>query len=226
MPQRFSIVTPLLCVACILSSFSLRAGEVPKYSPKDSKLEIDNEWVRVLRVRQWPGERVTTYAHPDTVRVYLTDAQIRFKAGKETTIEARKAGDVGYLAAGAHSEENLGHTPLEVVVIELKPGAPKSEAIHLDPTKLDGQHHPVLLENDRVRILRTILEPHLKSPEHEHPHYVVVYLTELHTNMKLADGTMIDNVRRPGEVAWRDALKHVTENVDPQTAMEIQVEIK
>jgi hypothetical protein len=92
--------------------------------------------------------------------------------------------------------------------------------------KLDPQHHLVPLENDRVRVLRTILEPHLKSPLHEHPHYVVVYLTGLHTNMTMADGRVVDNPRRPGEIAWRDPLKHVTENLGDKTAVEIQVELK
>jgi hypothetical protein len=66
----------------------------------------------------------------------------------------------------------------------------------------------------------------LKSPMHEHPHYVVVYLTELHTTMTLGDGKIVDNPRRPGEVAWRDALKHVTENIGDHTAVEIQIELK
>ena len=96
----------------------------------------------------------------------------------------------------------------------------------LDPVKLDPEHHPVPLENARVRVLRTILEPHLKSPMHEHPSYVVVYLTELHTTMTLADGRKVDNPRRPGEIAWRDALKHETENIGDKRAEEIQVELK
>jgi hypothetical protein len=61
---------------------------------------------------------------------------------------------------------------------------------------------------------------------HEHPHYVVVYLTELHTSMKMGDGRLVDNPRRSGEVAWREALKHETENLGEHTAVEIQVEIK
>jgi hypothetical protein len=84
----------------------------------------------------------------------------------------------------------------------------------------------VVLENDRVRAIRTILVPHLKSPRHEHPHYVVVYITDLHTTMTMADGRNVDNPRKPGDVAWRDALRHVTENIGAQTAVEIQVEIK
>jgi quercetin dioxygenase-like cupin family protein len=75
-------------------------------------------------------------------------------------------------------------------------------------------------------VLRTVLEPHIKSPMHEHPPYVVVYVTELHTTMALSDGRLVDNVRGKGEVAWRDAMKHSTENVGNKTAMEIQVELK
>jgi len=44
--------------------------------------------------------------------------------------------------------------------------------------------------------------------------------------MKLGDGKAIDNPRRPGEIAWPDALNHVTENIEDRTAMEIQVELK
>ena len=55
---------------------------------------------------------------------------------------------------------------------------------------------------------------------------MVVYLTELHTAMKLSDGEVIDNRRRAGEIAWRDALQHETENIGDRQAMEIQVELK
>jgi hypothetical protein len=53
-----------------------------------------------------------------------------------------------------------------------------------------------------------------------------VYLTELHTTMTLADGKRVDNPRRPGDVAWRDAYTHTTENVGDRTAVEIQIELK
>jgi beta-alanine degradation protein BauB len=193
------------------------------------KTEIENNWVRVLRVKRGPHEKAPMHQHPASVVVYLTGYHQRITSADGKVQEVtRKAGDVSYTEAVKHSEENLSGEPLEAVVIELKPRPPnfKPAPITLDPVKLDPQHHLVPLENDRVRVLRTILEPHLKSPLHEHPHYVVVYLTELHTTMTLGDGRTIDNPRRPGEIAWRDALQHVTENVGDHTAVEIQVELK
>jgi quercetin dioxygenase-like cupin family protein len=195
----------------------------------DYKAEIENDWVRVLRVKRGPYAKTPMHQHPTSVLVFLTDyhQKVTEADGKVREI-TKKAGDVSYIEAVKHSEENLSDQPLEVVVIELKPRPAdfKPPPITLDPVKLDPGHHLVPLENDRVRVLRTILEPHLKSPMHEHPHYVVVYLTELHTTMKLGDGKVVDNPRKPGEIAWRDALKHQTENIGDRTAMEIQVELK
>lgn len=186
--------------------------------------EIDNAWVRVLRVKQAPREKSPAQQHPDAVSVYLTDTRQRVNG----TESSHKARDVAWLKAGNYAEENLSDQPLEYVLVELKPGAPKAKGwpVALDPVKLDPAHHLVPIENDRVRVLRTILEPHLKGPTHEHPSYVVVYLTVLHTTMTMADGKQVDNPRRPGEVAWRDAYRHTTENVGDQTAEEIQIELK
>jgi len=198
-------------------------------SPKNYRIEVDNSWVRVLRVKQDPHEKTPLHQHPASVSVYLTDVHRRFTGEDGKAQEVKYgAGDVAYAGAVKRAEENLSDKPLELVLIELKPGAPKpiSPPITLDPVKLDPKHHLVVFENDRVRAIRTILEPHLKSPMHEHPPYVVVYITELHTTQKLGDGRLVDNPRKPGEVAWRDALKHETENIGDRTAVEIQVELK
>ena len=226
-----SVMRHLLLATLIgLSTATAAAQDPTAVSPKTHKIELENTWVRVLRITQAPHEKTPVHAHAtDHVVVYLTDAHTRvIRAGGSHTEVTRRAQQVEYLAPmkEAHAEENLSDRPLETILVELKPGAPKSPPIALDVVRLDPEHHPVLLENARVRVLRTILEPHLKSPMHEHPHYVVVYLTELHTTMKMADGRELDNPRRPGEVAWRDALKHETENIGAKTAVEIQIELK
>ena len=143
-------------------------------------------------------------------------------------VASHKAGNVAWLPAGRDAQENLSDHPVEFVLVELKPGAPEAKGwpVELDPVKLNPAHEQVLFENARVRVLRTILEPHLKGPAHDHPSYVVVYLTELHTTMTLADGNQVDNPRHPGEVAWRDPYRHATENVGDRTAVEIQIELK
>ena len=178
------------------------------------KVEIDNAWVHVVREVIPPHEKIEAHVPPTSVIVWLTDSR------------QHKAGDVSYSLAGAHVEENPFDHPVEAIVIELKPNAPPSPPIALDPVKIDPTYHKVVLDKERVRAIRTTLEPGVRSPVHEHPHYVVVYLTELHTTMTLGDGRAVDNPRHPGEVAWRDYMKHSTLNIGKQTAVEIQVELK
>lgn len=205
-------------------SMGLAAGTAAAQDPKP---EIENDWVRVLRVHRGPHERVAPREQPPSVVVYLSDVhELVIGADGKSREVTRKAGETAYIDAARRSEENLSDRPLDAIVIELKPARTHSTPVTLDPVKLDPKYHIVDFENDRVRVLRTILEPHIKSPMHEHPSYVVVYLTELHTTMNLADGRVIDNPRRPGEIAWRDPLKHETENIGDHTAVEIQVELK
>ena len=157
--------------------------------------EVDNQWVRVTR-----GQAAMDTPYP-TVTVSL------------------KNGHASY------SELHRVAVPDDAIVIELKAKTGHPDVKALDPVKLDPKHVSVILESDRVRVLRTVMEPHLKSPLHEHPPYVVIYLDESHRRMTV-DGRTVDYVRKAGEVAWRDALKHETENTGEKTAVEIQVEIK
>jgi quercetin dioxygenase-like cupin family protein len=217
MSKLFRLFSLYLCVSVVLPA---KASE---------KLEIENQWVRVFRLTQAPHEKSAMHTHSATVVVYLTDVHQKITAAEGKTHDfKKKAHDVAFFEAVNQSEENLSDKPLDAIIVELKPGAPKPIGwpVKLDPVKLDPKHHLVPLENSRVRVLDTILEPHLKSPQHEHPSYVVVYLTELHTTQTLPDGREVDNPRRPGEVAWRDALTHVTENIGEKRAEEYQIELK
>jgi quercetin dioxygenase-like cupin family protein len=236
LPRDVNIVTSILSGMRRLFAALVVALVVPVGAQNAARdgaattIEVDNAWTKAVRVRMAPREKGKVAWHLPSVIVYLTDgAERRRRSGRSDEVQVHKSGDVAYVDEGAYAVDNDATMPSERVVIELKtPPATKEPQprVTLDPVALDPEHHPVLLENARVRVLRTILEPHLRSPMHEHPHYVVVYLTELHTTMKLGDGRVVDNPRRPGEVAWRDFLKHETENIGEKTAVEIQVEIK
>jgi hypothetical protein len=217
-------MTRLICLSAVIIASIFASAPA-----QDANLEIENEWVRVFRESRASHAKGEMREHPATVTVYLSAAHERLigSDGKAKEIR-RKYGEVTYFDAGKYTYENMSNTTIQAVVVELKDpaGKPKSPPITLDPVKLDAKHHLVPLENDRVRVLHTILVPHLKCPMHEHPHYVVVYLTELHTTQALPNGQIVDNPRVAGEITWRDALKHVTENIGERTAEEIQIELK
>ncbi len=210
-----------IVLVCLLASYAVAQGP---------SVLLDNERVRVLRVTLGPHEKAPVHSHPESVVVYVSEAheKITTPDGKVQEVR-RKAGETSHSMPMAHAEENLSDQPLEFVLIEMKKKPAGSSTYTFpadDPVKIDSKYHTVDFENDQVRVLRTVLEPHIKAPMHSHPAYVVVYLTNLHTKMAFPDGTVNDNRRKKGDVAWRDALKHSTENVEDQHAEEIQVEMK
>lgn len=200
----------LLSLLVLALPSALFAQDPVAVAPSLYKVEVDNAWVRVLRLTLPEHGKTPRHEHPNEVIVSLgeTPARVRFRPAA-TEVQGKPV---------EHAVED--------VIIELKKTPPTSTPIALDPVKIDPEYHSVVFENQYVRAIRTVLEPGIKSPPHEHPHYVVVYLTELHTTMKLGDGREVDNPRRKGEVGWRDYMKHETLNIGKETAAEIQVELK
>jgi hypothetical protein len=92
-----------------------------KVDPKHYTIELENERVRVLRIRYGPGEASQMHSHPEGVLVFLTDAAARFTYPDGRTEEiSGKAGDVAPLDAMTHLPENMTDKPFEVVLVELK----------------------------------------------------------------------------------------------------------
>jgi quercetin dioxygenase-like cupin family protein len=93
----------------------------------DSKhytVEFENDQVRVLRVIYGPHEKSVMHEHPASVGVYLTDGHIRITLPDGKTGEPHvKAGQAMWHPAGKHLIENLGSTPFELVLTELKTAA-------------------------------------------------------------------------------------------------------
>ena len=89
--------------------------------PKHYTVELENERVRVLRIRYGPGEKSEMHSHPEGVLIFVTDAEARFTYPDGKTEEIRgKAGEVAPLAAMTHLPENVSDESFEVVLVELK----------------------------------------------------------------------------------------------------------
>lgn len=95
--------------------------------PKHSKVEFENDQVRVTRYHFDAGEKSTLHGHPDNVQVVLTDASatVTTPDGKTTPVTA-KAGEVHWRPAGQHTVQNTGKQPFEGVLVEMKGGAAAS----------------------------------------------------------------------------------------------------
>jgi hypothetical protein len=92
--------------------------------PKHYHVEVDNQYVRAIRVQIGPHEKIALHKHPATKAViaYLTDyhAKITDAAGKSNEV-SYKADRVRFSdITGAHSEENLNDSPVDLIRVELK----------------------------------------------------------------------------------------------------------
>ena len=92
-----------------------------RVDPKHYTIELENEKIRVLRIRYGPREKSEMLGHPALVGVMLTDCHIRFTYPDGKTEEITgQAGQVMNFPALEHNPENLSDQPFEAIAVELK----------------------------------------------------------------------------------------------------------
>lgn len=110
------LLLPALCGPALAQDPTLTDGD--KY-----RAVLDNACVRVLRYHDQPGDKTHLHRHPNFVVVALAPFKRRLTlADGRTMAREFKAGDTLYSAGEDHIGENVGDTPTEVVMVELKPG--------------------------------------------------------------------------------------------------------
>ena len=123
----------LIVMATVFLSYVVAAPVLAqdpvKVDPKHYKVEFENSEIRVLRINYGPHEKSIMHHHPDSLAVFLNDGHAQFTLPDGKVVDAPiKAGTTQWSPAGAHLPENLGDTPFELVVVEMKHGATKPAA--------------------------------------------------------------------------------------------------
>jgi quercetin dioxygenase-like cupin family protein len=105
----------------IASNTQLRTQDPVKVDPEHYRVELENEKVRILRVRYGPHEKSVMHGHPPSVQINLTIAHlvVTYSDGRTESIQG-KAGQVLLLPASERLPENLSDFPYEAIAIELK----------------------------------------------------------------------------------------------------------
>lgn len=212
---------------CIAAPIALAQDPV-KVDGKHYTVMLDNDQIRVLKIRYGPKEKSVMHEHPASVVVFLNNAQVKFTLPDGSKVDGGgKAGDAQFADAGKHLPQNVGSVALEGVLVELKGGAAMSSAkVALDPVKVDPAHHKVVFENDRVRVLRIKFKAHDKTKQHDHPNGVAIYLTDTKAKFTLGDGKTREGGGKRGEITWATAENHIVENAAGKPADIILVELK
>jgi quercetin dioxygenase-like cupin family protein len=206
--------------------------------PQHYKLEVENQWVRVIREHMAPNEKMPMHQHPapGSVIVFLTDRHNRLTAPDGTSQELRnRAGDLMWSMNSTHRSENLTSNPFEAVQIEprkpSRPAAGKAPSApdKLDATIIDPQHYKVEFENEYVRVIRVSIGPKEKLRQHTHPPTgaILVHLTDQDMRLTMADGTVRASRYSAKQVRWVEpGVAHQDENVSDTPLQFIRIELK
>ena len=95
-----------------------------------------------------------------------------------------------------------------------------------DPVKLSPQYYKILLGNDRVRVLEYHSTPGDKEPMHSHPPGVVYYLRSSKSKTTYPEGRVTEVEHKSGDIMWREAVTHASENIGSTDAHILAIELK
>lgn len=172
----------LLSLLVVVVVSACTAAPAPQPEPGDPtvvaadkySVMFENDAVRILKVHYEPGASSALHRHPDAVAVILSGSSSRFTAADGTVQELSPEADSAlYMPAGAHTVENIGQAPVDVVLVEFKTGAPGMATL---PTEFAGRAATVLAEGARATAFRITAEPTFSEPDgstHEYDQVVV-----------------------------------------------------
>ena len=95
-----------------------------------------------------------------------------------------------------------------------------------DDLRVNADSVHLKFENDRVRVLETILPPGGKEKMHSHPPFVVYVIKGGKIRLHDADGKTTEVELKAGDVIYRDPVTHWGENIGTTETDEILVELK
>ncbi len=95
-------------------------------APRQVRVVLENESVRVLRVRLAPGDKVPLHSHPGVVGVFVSTGRVRNSApGRGPDDLEARPGEVFWSAPVTHTTDNIGSEHVEMVLVELKRSPPR-----------------------------------------------------------------------------------------------------
>lgn len=93
-----------------------------KLDSKHYKVELENDRVRVVRVRYAGREKSVMHQHPPGIIIFVSDASFKFSYpdGKTENIQAKAGESLWFGEVWEHLPENLSDASFDGVYVELK----------------------------------------------------------------------------------------------------------
>ena len=101
-----------------------------------------------------------------------------------------------------------------------------SKSMAQDPIVTDGDKYSVVIENERVRVLRYHDRPGDITSSHAHPDYVLYAESSFKRRLTFPDERKQEVDVKEGSVVWMKAHIHIGENIGDTNTDVIIVELK
>jgi quercetin dioxygenase-like cupin family protein len=164
---------------------------------------LDNATLTAIRLKIAPGarEQPHTHSYPMLV-VVLTPSEMEIHNGDAHSKGLRKPGDLEFVGAGvSHNAGNPGPTPLEALVLAIKPDrvrggpAPPRQAV-------PGIIRKPLLDKADLSVTRLEIDADVREPVHTHPYdLAVVPTTAGRLDVQVGDKKQV-RAYMPGEMIF------------------------
>src|SRR5215510_9336620 len=108
-------------LVALLTAGAARTQDAAVANPATVTVKIDNPSVRVLESVLNPGQKEQVHSHPSCVVYVIAGGKVRSHMADGTTADAELAtGATLYREPVTHWAENIGTTPIRLIVVELK----------------------------------------------------------------------------------------------------------
>jgi len=111
-------------------------------SPDRFKLLLENDEVRVLEYQLLPGQRDEWHTHPPKVSYVVSGGTLRISLKDGSSFEVTETtGAAEWMnALGEHFAENVGLTPVRILLVEVKSAARGNGPAAASPGSAPEQH--------------------------------------------------------------------------------------
>lgn len=203
---------------------------VPITNEPRHHLKFQNQYVRMFYVFIPPGERTLFHTHVnDGIGIKLTDAQIRDEVLGDTADDSFVTrGAVGfshYASPLSHRVINIGSTPFRNIFVEV---LSTTDMPSNTPSLANVIGRTIVLENDRVRVMRLVLAPGQSTEMHSHAlRGIGVAVTEGTISVEVPGKKSRTMRFQPGDYQWHErGTKHSLRNVGSAPFEAIDIELK
>jgi hypothetical protein len=101
-----------------------------------------------------------------------------------------------------------------------------SEVVKKDPVVTDGDKYSVVLENERVRVLKYHDKPGDRTSQHAHPDYVLYAESSFKRRLSFPDGRKQEIDVKAGSIVFMKGHTHIGQNIGDTDTDVVFVELK